>query len=93
MKELKTLHAFYNFFAAIPEREWTKGLLQDSENRHCAIGHLGCDYSAVTEEARVLSRLLKPLRKPTVDINDRGPHESAKQNILDAIQWVAEVER
>lgn len=43
-KKLKTLTDLYNLFKAIPEKEWTKGIMEESSKkgaiRRCAVGHL-----------------------------------------------------
>lgn len=78
------LSYFINKFEAIPEENWTTHTCEDSEGRHCALGHCGATQADIcfTEEARALTYVMPYV----MSINDHGGEQpTPKQRVLAAL--------
>ena len=93
-KILKTPQSFYNFFAAIPKKEWCVGeytQLEGTVVQHCALGHLGFGPGKTSKNGKRLTHLFaQKMQAGVVDINDgdgelRFRQKHPKSRILAAL--------
>lgn len=90
---MKTAKEFYEFFQLIPENRWGMDkYVNPYTGQCCAAGLLGVTDIGWSVEGHNLEHLFqKYLNECVAIVNDKGPAATPKENILEALQVVAEL--